>query len=134
MKVIFIDYSEIYYQDIAKTAAPDRRSGKFVQIRNNDTEYLVFSPKELTPYHAGLVERFCAEKGLKGSYNDKNKSFAVHEPDWVVVGGGKFEIDSTEKCIRLYDDSMAYGRFESKGLKEKIHSIFGFSGYTVLVG
>jgi Janus/Ocnus family (Ocnus) len=133
MKVIFIDYSEIYYQDAAKTAVPDRRSGKFVQIRSNDTEYLVFSPKELTPYHAGLVERFCTEKGLKGSYDDKNKSFVVHEPDWVVVGGGKFEIDETEKHIRLYDNSMAYGRFDSKGLKEKIHSISGMSEYKVLI-
>jgi len=133
MKVIFIDYSEIYYQDAAKTALPEKRTGKFVQIRNNDTEYLVFSPKELTPYHAGLVERFCAEKGLKGSYDDKNKSFAVHEPHWIVVGGGKFEIDSTEKYIRLYDDSMAYGRFDSSGLKEKIHSISALSGYTVLI-
>jgi len=133
MKVIFVDYSEIYYQDVAKTAVLEKRTGKFVQIRNNDTEYLVFSPKELTPYHAGLVERFCADKGLKGSYDDKNKSFEVHEPDWVVVGGGKFEIDNTEKCIRLYDDSMAYGRFDSKGLKEKIHSIFELTGYAVLI-
>ena len=133
MKVIFIDYSEMYYQEVAKTAVPDKRTGKFVQIRNNDTEYLVFSPKELTPYHAGLVERFCAEKGLRGSYDDKNKSFAVHEPDWVVMGGGKFEIDKTEESIRLYDNSMAYGRFDSKGLREKIQSISGMSDYTVLI-
>ena len=133
MKVVSIDYSGIYYEAVAKTSVPDRRSGKFVQIRNNDTEYLVFSPKELTPYHAELVGRFCAEKGLKGSYDDKNKSFAIHEPDWVVVGGGKFEIDSAEKCIHLYDNSMAYGRFDTNGLRKKIHSISGMSDYTVLI-
>ena len=133
MKVIFVDYAETYYQEVAKTAVPDKRTGKFVQIRNNDTEYLVFSPKELTPYHAGLVERFCAEKGLKGSYDNTNKSFAMHESDWFVVGGGKFEIDNTEKCIRLYDNSLAYGRFDSKELRGKIHSISGMSDYKVLI-
>jgi hypothetical protein len=133
MKVIFIDYAGIYYHDVAKTAVPEKRTGKFVQIRNNDTEYLVFSPKELTTYHAGLVERFCAERGLKGFYNDKNKSFVLRESHWVVVVEGKFEIDSTEKCIRMYDNSMAYGRFDSKGLRERIHSVIGFSGYTVLI-
>jgi len=133
VKVIFIDYSEKYYQEAAKSAAPNRRFGKFVQIRNNDTEYLVFSPKELTPYHADLVERFCAEKGLEGSYNEKNKSFVINETAWGVAGGGKFEIDDNEKFIRIYDDSMAYGRFDSEGLREKILSISGMSDYTVLI-
>ena len=133
VKVIFIDYSEKYFRDIAKTTVPDRRAGKFVQIRNNDMEYFVFSPKELTPYHADLVERFCAEKRLEGSYNEKNKSFIIHEPAWVVAGGGKFEIDKTEKLIRIYDNSMAYGRFDSEGLREKILSISGMSDYKVLI-
>ena len=133
MKVIFIDYSEKYFRDIAKTTVPDRRSGKFVQIRNNETEYLVFSPKELTPYHADLVERFCAEKRLAGSYNEKNKSFVIHETAWIIAGGGKFEIDDAEKFIRIYDNSMAYGKFDSRGLREKIHSIPGVAGYAVLI-
>jgi len=35
------------------------------------------------------------------------------------VGGGKFEIDKAEKHIRLYDNSMAYGRFDIEGLKKR---------------
>jgi hypothetical protein len=133
MNVIFIDYSEIYYSSVAKTSAPNKRNGKFVQIRNNITEYLVFSPKELTPYHANLVERFCIEKVLDGSYNDKGKRFDIYDPAWVIIGGGKFEIDKAEKYIRLYDNSMAYGKFDSKGLKEKILSIDEMSDYKVQI-
>jgi len=59
LNVILIDYSEIYYSSVAKTAMPDKLTGKFVQIRNDNTEYLIFSPKEFTPYHANLVEQFC---------------------------------------------------------------------------
>lgn len=133
MNVIFIDYSEIYYSSVAKTAMPDKLTGKFVQIRNDNTEYLIFSPKEFTPYHANLVERFCLETGLNGSYNTEGKRFDIYDPAWVIVGGGKFEIDKTGKYIRLYDNSMAYGRFDSKGLKEKILLIDEMSDYKVQI-
>jgi len=133
LNVILIDYSEIYYSSVAKTDRPDKLTGKFVQIKNNNTEYLIFSPKELTPYHADLVERFCLETGLNGSYNTEGKRFDIHDPAWVIVGGGKFEIDKTGKYIRLYDNSMAYGRFDSKGLKEKILLIDEMSDYKVQI-
>lgn len=112
---------------------PDKFTGKFVQIRNNNTEYLIFSPKEFTPYHANLVERFCSETGLNGSYNNEGKRFDIHDPAWFILGGGKFEIDKTGKYIRLYDNSMAYGRFDSKGLKEKILLIDEMSDYKVQI-
>jgi hypothetical protein len=134
MNVILIDYSEIYYSTIMKTAVPDRLAGKFVQIRNSTTEYLVFAPKELAPYHADIVERFCSEKGLSGHYDSERKRFEIHDPGWVIAGGGKFETDKAEKRIRLYDNSMAYGRFDTEGLREKILSLEGMSDYRVQIG
>jgi hypothetical protein len=133
LNVILIDYSEIYYSSVAKTAMPDKLTGKFVQIRNDNTEYLIFSPKEFTSYHANLVERFCLETGLNGYYNTEGKRFDIHDPAWVIVGGGKFEIDKMGKYIRLYDNSMAYGRFDSKGLKDKILLIDEMSDYKVQI-
>lgn len=133
MKIVFIDYSEIYYRGIAKRAVPEKLSGKFIQIRNNATEYLIFSPKEFTPYHTNIVEWFCLERGVKGSYDRTGKRFNVHDPKWIVVGGGKFEINTAEKSIRLFDNSMAYGRFDSKGLKGKILSIDSLSDYSVRI-
>ena len=130
MNVILIDYSESYYFREAKIPVPATRSGKFVQIRNKTTEYLVLAPKEFAPYHADIVERFCREEGLSGSYNGEGKRFDIHEPAWIIVGGGKFELDKGKKYIRFYDNSMAYGRFDSKGLKGKILSIGELSDYT----
>jgi len=133
MQIICIDYSEIYYPEIAKTPVPDRRAGKFVQVRHNNTEYLIFSPKEFTPYHADLVKLFCKEKGLKGSFNRTSKYFEISDPAWVVTGGGKFEVDKKKKFIRLYDNSMAYGQFDRRGLKEKILSMGFASDYMVVI-
>jgi len=133
MNVILIDYSELSYSREAKGAVPAKRSGKFVQIRNRATEYLVLAPKEFAPYHADIVERFCREKGLSGSFHGEGKRFDIHDPAWVIVGGGKFELDKAEKHIRFYDNSMAYGRFDSQGLKEKILSMDELSDYTLTI-
>jgi hypothetical protein len=128
-----IDYSPLYYTEIAKTDVPPVIIGKFVQIRNGSMEYLVLSPKEFTKYHANIVERFCLDKGLVGSYDPDGKRYDIYDQEWVVIGGGKFEIDLTKQTIRFYDDSMGYGKFDSRGLPEKVSSICAYSGYAIML-
>lgn len=132
MKTVFIDYSEIYYSG-EKASPPDKLSGKFVQLRRDDVEYLVFSPSGLTAYHAGIVERFCRDRDIDGVYNIEKKRFDIHDPAWTVAGGGKFDIDRPGKRLRLYDNSMAYGRFDSMGLKERILHVDALKDYSVLI-
>jgi hypothetical protein len=133
MKLIYRDYSRIYYRGVG-VALPDKNEGKFVQLINDSAEeYFVFSPKEVSRYHADIVGRFCAERGIPGVYDNTHKRFDIHDPEWAVVGGGKFAIDRRKKQLRLYDDSMAYGKFSGEGLKEKILSLPAFSGYNVSV-
>jgi hypothetical protein len=132
MKLIYRDYSRIYYEKIGLTL-PGKTAGKFIQLQHNSAEYLVFSPKEVSLYHADIVGRFCAERGIPGVYNNTHKRFDIHDPEWAVIGGGKFAIDRLKKQLRLYDDSMAYGKFNRKGMKEKILSVSTFSGYNVQI-
>ncbi len=133
MTMVFIDYSRLYYTAVAKSGVPAVIRGKFVQIRKGSTEYLVFSPKELTRFHADIIERFCTNHKIPGVYDSRSKVFDILDPDWFVAGGGKFGIDRKKKFLRLYDDSMAYGKFDKKGLKKKILSLAGFSDYTVKI-
>jgi hypothetical protein len=92
----------------------------------------VFSPKEFTKYHANIVERFCMDKGIEGSYDSKREKFTIANQAWQIVGGGKFERDANKKTIKLYDNSMAYGKFDATGLKEMLVTLPEFSGYTVI--
>jgi len=131
--MIFIDYTPFYYASIAGSAVPPVTTGKFVQIRNVDTPYLVLSPKELTKYHANIVERFCMDKGIEGSYDAKREKFTILDIAWVIVGGGKFERDGNNKAIKLYDNSMAYGKFDATGLKEALAALPEFAGYSILI-
>jgi len=133
MPCIFIDYTALYFTAIAETSEPAVTSGKFVRIRNEAEDYLVFSPKEFSKYHANIVERFCLDKGIEGSYDAKRKRYDIIDQSWVILGGGKFEKCRHRKVIRLYDDSMAYGKFEKKGLREAIGALPEFSGYTIQI-
>ncbi len=130
--IVLVDYNGFFHQR-AEDAVPDRLTGKFVQIRNGETEYLIFATKDVAPYHADLLEKFCEERGIPGMYVKERKRYDIHDPDWVIVGGGKFEIDKGKKSVLLYDDSMAYGRFAQKGLREKIQSTRELAGYTVKI-
>jgi hypothetical protein len=133
MPTVLIDYIPFYYASIAQTAIPSLVAGKFVQIRNGNTLYLVLSPKELTKYHANIVERFCMDQGIEGSYDTKREKFGIHDQAWLIVGGGKFDRDGKKMTIKLFDNSMAYGKFKAEGLKEALVSLPEFSGYTITV-
>ncbi|HTR44071.1 MAG TPA: hypothetical protein VMH06_00065 [Thermodesulfovibrionales bacterium] len=131
MKFIVVDYSGYYYSIVAKRPVPGILRGKFVLIRKGATEYLVLSPREFTPYHADIVERFCNEKGIEGTYEKGKKRYDIDDPAWVIAGGGKFEIDRVKRSVRFYDDSMAYGKFEGGGLREQVSRNPVFKGYTL---
>jgi hypothetical protein len=133
MTVVFIDYTSLYYASITNTGVAPARSGKFVQIRHGYTEYLVFSPKEFTKYHANIVERFCLDKGVEGGYDSGGKHYDISNRAWIVAGGGKYEIDTDKKTIKLYDNSMAYGKFDIQGLREKIRSLPEFYDFTIRI-
>lgn len=133
MKTVIVDYSKMYYHNIKGIEIPDKNVGKFVQIRHEDIEYLLFSPKEFTKFHADIVEKFCIEQGLSGFYNPVKKLYEILDIGWSIIGGGKFELDRLQKQILLYDDSMAYGRFNEVGLDERILKIKEFSDYSVKI-
>ncbi len=128
-----IDYTPFYYTSLAGIPVPAVTTGKFVQLRNGNAFYVILSPKEFTKYHANIVERFCMDKGIEGSYDSKREKFTITDQSWQIVGGGKFERDANKKTIKLYDNSMAYGKFDATGLKEMLGALPEFSGYAVTV-
>jgi len=133
MLMTLVDYTPLYYTTLVGTTVPPATAGKFVQIRNGSTLYVVLSPKELTKYHANIIERFCMDKGIEGSYDAKREKFTIADQAWEILGGGKFERDTSKKTIKLYDNSMAYGKFDATGLEEMLGALPEFSGYGIIV-
>ncbi len=134
MNLKFIDFSDIYYGTITKKGKPWKRKGKFIQLRNNGTEYLVLSPISLAPFHANILERFCLTNGIYGRYtNSKMEKFEIDDFEWEVVGGGHWEMDDDKKILVLSGASYVYGRFAPSRLREKIRAVDALKGYKVVI-
>ncbi len=133
MPIIFINYIPLYYASVSNTPVPPLIIGKFVLIKSEAALFLVFSPKDFTKYHANLVERFCLDKGLEGSYDRERKRYDIHDKAWTIAGGGKFAIDKSRKTIKLFDDSMVYGKFDDTGLREIMNTLPEFAEFTIQI-
>ncbi len=133
IKFILKDYSKAYFKTTAKKDIPQKRTGKFIQTRKADTEYLVLAPKELKVYHANIVERFFMENGIKGKYNKKHDYYKIDDPDWEIVGGGTWKINEKDKTLLLSGSSKVYGKFDRRGIREKILGVKGFSDYEIKI-
>ena len=134
MKFTLLDYSEVFYNTISKTLVPAERGGKFVQIRNESTEYLVLSPKELSSFHANILERFCLLQGLKGEYATKRMDkYEITDTAWEIIGGGKWFVNEHRKWLHLFNESGVYRKFDPAGLKERILLSVKFERYEVKI-
>jgi hypothetical protein len=134
MKFKIIDYSDIYFKTISKTDVPSKRGGNFIQIMDEDTEYLVLSPAGLSSFHANIAERFCLLKGIEGAYTTKRMDkYEIYDPEWIIIGGGKWVIDEKEKRFHLFAESGTYGKFDSRGLRKKILATERLVGYEVKI-
>jgi len=131
MSFNLIDYSKVYFKSVLKTPVPARRDGKFIQVRNNNHEYLLLSPVELTAYHANIAERFFSGRGIGGRFNKKMDYYEVGDPEWEIIGGGMWSVDEGKKTLRLSGRSQAYGTYDSRGLAARISASGQFPGYSV---
>ncbi len=133
MIISYVDYTDLYYSQIAHQPVPAVVRGKFVQIRKEDALYLVFSPRDFTKYHANIVERFCMDKGIEGNYDREGAKFIVADRAWQVIGGGTFERDGARKVLRLSDNSLAYGKFRKEGLRESVGALTELAGFELQI-
>lgn len=114
-------------------AAPERE-GKFVQLVLRGREYLVFAPRELHRFHNQILGQFLAERSLPHRWSGE-QVLEVKASDLAVIGGGKFRVNTETKLLELWDNSQVYGRFDDRGLTERIGAAdHPWSGYTVKIG
>lgn len=131
-RLTWIDYSPQYFVGLMGQALPERRAGKFVQLLEDDAdEYLVMSPRQLSTYHANIVERFFLKLDVSGEWNVKRDSFRLFDDHWSILGGGHFQIDDAARTLRLFSKSLAYGRFDPDGLAEGLATVEALNGYVI---
>ncbi len=130
VEIDVIDYSRIAF----RTVLPLRRKGKFIQVTDGDTVYVVLAPYELASHHAVILERFCKQQEMKGIWIRKPSVFRILGGEWKVLGGGHFVLDDEERFLRLFGESTSYGSFDRDGLKGKLVTVPAFVGYSIWIG
>lgn len=113
-------------------AAPERE-GKFVQLVLRGREYLVFAPRELHRFHNQILGQFLAERSLPHRWSGE-QALEIKAPELAVIGGGKFRVNTETKTLELWDNSQVYGRFDDRGLAERISAAdHPWSGYALQI-
>jgi hypothetical protein len=93
--------------------------GKFLQLRLDDTEYLLFAPQQRHRYHNQILAEFLQQRGIEHHWATPER-LEVSSARVDVLGGGRFRVDEREGLLELWDDSHAYGRFQEQDLKKRI--------------
>jgi hypothetical protein len=123
MQLRFVDYCPLYFKELREQPVPPHREGKFVVLRNRATRYTVFSPRQLSIYHANIVERFLWGQGIPGQYNAKRDVFTFDAPEWHVEGGAHWERDDDQGVLRLHGGSHAYGGLDLAPLAAELRDL-----------
>jgi hypothetical protein len=129
------DYTETYYRETLGQTAPATYSGKFVHIVGPSDEYLILSPKEVTKFHAHIVERFCQiHPEMSCSPSQSGDASLFDQSGWEVHGGGRFRIDRSEKTLTLWDSSKAYGIFDGVHIRDALRENPDWGQFDVQLG
>ncbi|MBM4088568.1 MAG: hypothetical protein FJ276_03950 [Planctomycetes bacterium] len=126
--ITVVDYSDAFFVELRQEPVPGCRGGKFVQIAHRGDHYFVFSPRDLSPYHADIVERFLALRGVEGFYNEKGDLFQPESREWEVVGGAHWMLDEELRVLRVYGESLAYGRLDLDRVAQTLRDAGAFHG------
>ena len=93
--------------------------GKFVQIRWKGEPWLLFASKDQHAFHNQIVAHFMSEQHLPYHWQSP-EILNFDQPKLEILGGGKFLLDWPAKQLKLFAESMVYGRFHEEGLKESL--------------
>jgi len=109
----------IHYSAPHAEPEPPEFEGKFLHLVWRGQEYLAFAPSGLHRYHNQLLAHFLQDQGIPYRWVTEQDLDFEH-PQLQVKGGGRFRANTSEKTLKLWDDSQVYGRFQEAGLAAKI--------------
>lgn len=118
---------------VSDKQGPSAFRGKFLQLVWRGQEYLLFALFQRHAYHNQILAEFCNNNAIPCRWATE-ELLVVDTPELTVIGGGRFEISPSRKSLALWDNSQIYGRFQTKGLADKIAaSDHPCSRYTITI-
>ena len=133
MPLTVLDFSDVYFVVLQKGSVPPVRQGKFIVMTGGGGRYAAFSPRELSVYHANVLERLLLRHGIRGQYNMKGDVYDYDAPGWTVEGGGLWRLDGRQGTLEISGRSASYGGVDLEELAGELHRAGAFGGVEVVV-
>lgn len=133
MPLSVIDFSNVYFVILKKGQVPPAREGKFVVMACDGRRWAAFSPRELSVYHANIVERLLLQHGVGGQYNMKGDVYHFDDPRWTVDGGGLWRLDPRRPALEIFGHSASYGGLDLEAVAGELRQAGAFDGAEVTV-
>lgn len=133
MPLNVIDFSKVYFVILRKGKVPPVRAGKFIVMADDGDRCAAFSPRELSFYHANVVERVLMSHGIRGQYNMKGDVYYYDAPGWTVEGGGLWRLDQQRGVLEIFGQSASYGPVDLEALAAELREVGAFGGVEVVV-
>ena len=110
---------------------PLRLSCKFVVVKHDEILHLVIGCISEYPYHANLLDRFCAIRGIASSWIKKPDYVEIYDDSVEIRGGGHIVLDMEKETALFSGYSTAYGCYEPSDIRLVTDCHDFFSGYQV---
>ncbi|MFZ0788844.1 MAG: hypothetical protein WAM94_04385 [Chromatiaceae bacterium] len=95
--------------------------GKFVQLRLETRDCLLFAAATHYHYHSQIFARFLTDEGI--AIRIEGDSWRVADDAGVTVtGGGRFLLDPDSRSLRVWGNSSVYGPFDAALLADQLRS------------
>lgn len=107
------------YPPLETLANAETIEGKFLQFRWQGNEYLLFATRDEHLFHNQMLSHFLTDHNLPHQWRDA-EHLEIPLSDLTVVGGGRFHFTANPAQLKLWDNSMAYGRFDDAGLADRL--------------
>jgi hypothetical protein len=133
VEAVVVDLLELIYPEHQSQASEEKLTCKFILIADNLQVCFVFGPVTDFPYHANLVERFCIKQGIPSGWVHKPDLHEIYDADYRIKGGGMMQINQSEKTLKIFGASTAYGRYDRHSLDYLVAHHPFFTGYSVIV-
>ncbi|MEW6411504.1 MAG: hypothetical protein AB1483_03420 [Candidatus Zixiibacteriota bacterium] len=130
--IIFLsDTPDTAGEKVGTIDAPVRMVGKFILINGPDEFAMAYGPIDDYGYHADLVKRFCDLSDIPSGWAKKPDMYEILTDSYRVIGGGWFEENISEKTVRFYGYSTAYGGFDRQDILYLLRTTNSFADYLV---
>lgn len=107
------------YPPLETLANAETIEGKFLQFRWQGNEYLIFATRDEHQFHNQMLGHFLSDHKVPHHWQD-SEHLEVEDTDLSVIGGGRFYFNANSVELELWDNSMAYGRFDETGLADRL--------------